>query len=356
MRPTRAHEAADPDDTAELPLPQFAAGVEDELSRTGEWAPPDATGDAAGGEAVAALTSVLREKSFALARLEREVEALRAENRRLRLAEPPALAGLQQRLAEVERERVAVATQHDEQRARLAAAEESLAALRDARASLEARLAETESALAAREHQLAAAGDTQARLGAELAGLRRELEARTREVIAAGLEQADRARRLALEAELRRRDAQVARLLERLRWREARRHFGEVAAGQDGRPPPPGTAGDDAGPAPRPALAKRYLVRVDLPGAPVQVLAKARIGVGRGADNELRVDEVWMSRHHAVLRLGPEDAFVEDAGSTNGVWLNERRVRRERLRDGDVIGFGTARFRFHEQRPSGARD
>jgi pSer/pThr/pTyr-binding forkhead associated (FHA) protein len=97
-------------------------------------------------------------------------------------------------------------------------------------------------------------------------------------------------------------------------------------------------------------------VRLDDPHAPLQVLAQERISIGRTADNELQIEEDWMSRRHATLRLGADATIVEDCGSTNGVFVNGRRIRRELLHDGDEIAFGKARFRFQVHRPGGSRD
>ena len=61
------------------------------------------------------------------------------------------------------------------------------------------------------------------------------------------------------------------------------------------------------------------------------------------------IAESYISGRHAVLRLGPDVTLVEDSGSTNGVFVNGRRVQRDVLRDGDVVSFGRARFRFHSR-------
>lgn len=187
----------------------------------------------------------------------------------------------------------------------------------------ERRLAEQEKTLA--EH-LAALGELQSQLAAQAA----QLEA----VVARARSDRDR-----LEARIDR----LAAALDAVRAGDA------VPALERGDRPP--RAAET-----RAALPKRYLVRLDDASAPLQVLAQERISVGRTPDNDLQLDEDWVSRHHATLRLGPDATIVEDNGSTNGVFVNGKRVRRELLHDGDELAFGHAVFRFQVHRPGGARD
>lgn len=61
--------------------------------------------------------------------------------------------------------------------------------------------------------------------------------------------------------------------------------------------------------------------------------------IGRAPDNDLVLDEPNISRHHAVLRVGPP-LSVEDLGSRNGTRLGRDRVRVSALTLGDEIGIG----------------
>jgi pSer/pThr/pTyr-binding forkhead associated (FHA) protein len=71
------------------------------------------------------------------------------------------------------------------------------------------------------------------------------------------------------------------------------------------------------------------------------------LSIGRGADNDLAIDDPALSRHHArVVRRGVVDELV-DRGSRNGVHVNDRRVAdRHRLSEGDVITIGVYSFRY----------
>lgn len=87
------------------------------------------------------------------------------------------------------------------------------------------------------------------------------------------------------------------------------------------------------------------LTRIDN-GQNHSVVLRGRTTIGRDRDNDLPLAMRSVSRHHAVLIPAFRAAFVQDLGSTNGVLVNQRRVRCARLEHGDVITFGGAQFRY----------
>src|SRR5690606_6067166 len=89
----------------------------------------------------------------------------------------------------------------------------------------------------------------------------------------------------------------------------------------------------------------RLLARVDGPGEVVHVLGR-KTTIGRTPDNDLQINAKYISRHHAVVLAGPTLTIVEDLNSTNGVYVNGKRVTREALADGDQVMIGKAKFRF----------
>lgn len=105
-----------------------------------------------------------------------------------------------------------------------------------------------------------------------------------------------------------------------------------------------------------PPRLQRYLTRLDGKNSVVHVISQPRVSVGRSSGNDLQIRETYISRHHASILIGPDNAIVEDAGSSNGVFLNDRRVRRELLRDGDIVAFGKARYRYQVRKPEHAPD
>lgn len=82
---------------------------------------------------------------------------------------------------------------------------------------------------------------------------------------------------------------------------------------------------------------------------PIEYEIGARtITIGRGPRNDIRIRRKSVSREHARLTPSTDGVLVEDLCSRNGVRVNDRRVARQRLRSGDIVTIGQARFRFTE--------
>ena len=54
----------------------------------------------------------------------------------------------------------------------------------------------------------------------------------------------------------------------------------------------------------------------------------------------------WVSRAHAIVEIDAGAPLVRDLESTNGTFVNGRRISVEALRDGDELLFGNTRMRF----------
>jgi hypothetical protein len=87
------------------------------------------------------------------------------------------------------------------------------------------------------------------------------------------------------------------------------------------------------------------LIRVD-GERPVTYVLSRRMRIGRAAGCELQIDVSSVSRHHALVLVGPRDTIIEDLNSTNGVLVNGRKVTRQTLCDGDAVTIGETQFRY----------
>jgi len=96
---------------------------------------------------------------------------------------------------------------------------------------------------------------------------------------------------------------------------------------------------EETTPHPRPPVGRIVLT---LKGVELEeaLLVPGRFVIGRTPDNDLQIDSKFVSRHHAQLVTTPEGCVVEDLNSTNGVYLNGKRVRRHKLVPGDVVKIG----------------
>jgi hypothetical protein len=78
--------------------------------------------------------------------------------------------------------------------------------------------------------------------------------------------------------------------------------------------------------------------------------AAGRTRIGRSPDCEIFLDDVTVSRNHAVLVERDGAFYVEDQGSLNGTFVNRRRIDSARLENGDELQVGKYRMTFVEGR------
>ena len=71
-----------------------------------------------------------------------------------------------------------------------------------------------------------------------------------------------------------------------------------------------------------------------------------RTTIGRSPDCGIFLDDVTVSRKHAVLVSDGEHWAIEDGGSLNGTFVNRKRVDRADLSDGDEVQIGKYRMTF----------
>jgi diguanylate cyclase (GGDEF)-like protein len=99
----------------------------------------------------------------------------------------------------------------------------------------------------------------------------------------------------------------------------------------------------------RGASAEAIVVVLQPPGAnPGRrfALNKSEHVVGRRAETEIPIDVDSVSRRHARFTKSAEGWVVEDLGSTNGTFVNDDKIERRLLGDGDIVRFGEAVVKF----------
>ena len=71
-----------------------------------------------------------------------------------------------------------------------------------------------------------------------------------------------------------------------------------------------------------------------------------RMTIGRRPDSDIFLDDVTVSRDHALLVRRGADYWLDDCGSLNGTYVNRQRVDSHRLADGDELQIGKYKLSF----------
>ena len=75
-------------------------------------------------------------------------------------------------------------------------------------------------------------------------------------------------------------------------------------------------------------------------------LDRDRLTVGRRPDTDIFLDDVTVSRDHAILVRRGEDYYLDDCGSLNGTYVNRRRIESHQLTDGDELQIGKYKLAY----------
>ncbi len=70
------------------------------------------------------------------------------------------------------------------------------------------------------------------------------------------------------------------------------------------------------------------------------------VTIGRSAENDIVIEDTSVSGNHARLKPADGGWVIEDLSSTNGVYVNGSKVKRNQLKDGDRVRLGKAELRF----------
>ena len=92
----------------------------------------------------------------------------------------------------------------------------------------------------------------------------------------------------------------------------------------------------------------RYLAVDDVDSVVVVRIDKGVTRIGRALQADVHLDDVSVSRRHALIVVREQGTVVLDDRSLNGVFVNGARVSSAILRHGDVIALGRAVLRYVE--------
>ncbi|MHB0977613.1 MAG: FHA domain-containing protein [Candidatus Aquicultorales bacterium] len=75
-------------------------------------------------------------------------------------------------------------------------------------------------------------------------------------------------------------------------------------------------------------------------------IIKGEVTLGRDPGNDIFLDDVTVSRKHARIMIEKGSLLIEDVGSLNGTYVNNQRVEKRNLSDGDELQIGKYKLLF----------
>jgi hypothetical protein len=72
-----------------------------------------------------------------------------------------------------------------------------------------------------------------------------------------------------------------------------------------------------------------------------------RMSIGRRPECDVFLDDITVSRDHAVLSHRGDEWYLDDCGSLNGTYVNRARIESQRLQEGDELQIGKYKLTFH---------
>jgi len=71
------------------------------------------------------------------------------------------------------------------------------------------------------------------------------------------------------------------------------------------------------------------------------------VNIGRDPECDLFLNNMTVSRHHAVIEKEDDKLMLKDLGSLNGTWIDGKVTDHAELTDGTLVQVGTFSMRYH---------
>jgi pSer/pThr/pTyr-binding forkhead associated (FHA) protein len=75
-------------------------------------------------------------------------------------------------------------------------------------------------------------------------------------------------------------------------------------------------------------------------------LTKDKFSIGRSSDSDILLDDITVSRQHAVIEKHKDEFIMRDLGSLNGTYINGGIITESKLNNGDKLQIGKYIFLF----------
>jgi serine/threonine protein kinase len=97
--------------------------------------------------------------------------------------------------------------------------------------------------------------------------------------------------------------------------------------------------------------ARLYLLVLHGPQQGQSIPLTGRVTLGRAPDNTVPLDDARVSRRHALIEVGGGQVRLTDLDSTNGTFVNQRRITSADLREGDLVRMGDVTLLVQRHNP-----
>ena len=84
----------------------------------------------------------------------------------------------------------------------------------------------------------------------------------------------------------------------------------------------------------------KLIVKANNDDSEIIDLAYGSVTIGRSQDNDLRLSEPTVSSYHAKIFTYLNASYIEDLQSSNGTFINGKRIEKHTLKPGDVLKLG----------------
>ena len=95
-------------------------------------------------------------------------------------------------------------------------------------------------------------------------------------------------------------------------------------------------------------MAKISVIKNNVPVNSISLTA-GTVSIGRAKNNDVRIQDSTVSSHHAKIVTFYNASYIEDLGSTNGTFVNGKRVTKHTLNCGDIISLGALTLKVENE-------
>jgi len=84
----------------------------------------------------------------------------------------------------------------------------------------------------------------------------------------------------------------------------------------------------------------KLIIKRDDKSSKVLDLAYGSVTIGRSVDNDVHIKDTTVSSHHAKIFTYLNASYIEDLKSSNGTFINGKRIEKHTLKPGDIVKLG----------------